>query len=114
MIPKQHRLSKNAEVAQTAAKGRSFFSHSFILKTLPNKDTEFARITIIASNKFSNKAVIRNRYKRIIKTALYPNLSHLQPLNYVFILRKSALFSKPGQITEELQKALQITKALKS
>lgn len=106
MLPKKHRLSKYAEVNTTAAKGRSFFSQSFILKFLSNLKNIDPRIAVVVSNKVSKSAVVRNRLKRIIRDEIHKHILKIRSGNYVIILKRSAININPEQLRNELFQAL--------
>ena len=113
MLPKKHRLTKYADVNLTAAKGRGFFSQSFVIKFLSNSTTIGSRFAIIVSNKVSKSAVVRNRLKRIIRDELYNLVDRIRAGNYVIILKRSAINTGPDEIRTELNLALSKGKILK-
>lgn len=113
MLPKKHRLSKYADVNLTAAKGRGFFSQSFVIKFLANNKTLEPRFTVVVSNKVSKSAVVRNRLKRIIRDELYKFIDKIRSGNYVIILKRSAINTDSEGIRKELNQALLKGKILK-
>lgn len=113
MLPKKHRLTKHADVNITTAKGRGFFSKSFVIKFLVKTGMETPQIVVVASNKVSKSAVVRNRLKRIIRQSLHDLVSNLKPGFYVFILKQTAIAVKSQDLKEELIESLKKSKILK-
>lgn len=112
MLLKKNRLSKTADINLTTAKGRTFFSQSFLIKFLNKPDFTDAMITVVASVKISKSAVVRNRLKRIIRQDLHNQVKHMKPGYYVFILKKTAVDKQPQEIREELTQSLRKSKII--
>ncbi len=113
MLPKKHRLSKHAEVAKTTARGRSFFSQSFILKSLALPKAEVAQFTVIVSTKAVKTAVIRNRLKRVIRQAIHPHIKQIKSGQYAIIIKRSAATITSKDLAVEVVEALTKSKLLK-
>lgn len=113
MLPKKHRLSKHAEVTKTTARGRSFFSPSFILKSLTLPNSELAQFTVIVSSKAVKTAVARNRLKRVIRQAIHPYIKQIKPGQYVIIIKQSATTITSKDLATEVIEALTKSKLLK-
>ncbi len=107
MLPKKHRLSKTAEVKNTAVRGRSFFNPYLVIKYSAGTGTKF---TVIVSTKVSKKAVDRNRLKRIAREALRANIEHIKPGNYALIIKPKALGLSAAEFREELLQAFKASK----
>ncbi len=107
MLPKKHRLSKTAEVSKTTAKGRAFFSQSFLIKYLISKEIDSPLVTVIVSNKISKSAVIRNKLKRAIRSTFQEMLPKLKPAQYAVIVKKGAISKSVVELKEETLSALQ-------
>jgi ribonuclease P protein component len=85
MLPKQHRLPGHL-VYKTLNSTTAYHSPLFSLKILKlKKDTQPSMIGFIISTKLSKLAVQRNRIKRQLKAAIYPQLKNLHP-NYQLVL----------------------------
>ena len=112
MLPKKHRLSKHAEVATTTARGRSFFSPSFILKSLIGPKQVTAKVTIITSVKVSKSAVVRNRVKRIIREAVHGHIDKIKSGQYVIIVKQAATKIPSSELSSEVTSALIKSKIL--
>lgn len=112
MLPKKNRLTKTAEVNLTTAKGRTFFSPSFLIKFLNKPEVKNPQITVIASVKVSKSAVIRNRLKRIIRQGLHEYIDKIKPGYYVFIVKHSAVSNEPANIRQELLQTLKKSKII--
>ncbi len=112
MIPKKHRLSKQAEVVSTTARGRGFFSSSFILKTIIDPKAEKAKFTVVVSNKISKSAVVRNRIKRVIREAVRHYLDKMKPGKYAIIVKRSAILVTSKDLSAEVKTSLIKSKIL--
>ncbi|QQS22915.1 ribonuclease P protein component [bacterium] len=112
MLPKKNRLSKTAEVNLTTAKGRTFFSPSFLVKFLNKPEIQNPQITVIASTKVSKSAVVRNRLKRIVRQGLHDHVDKIKPGYYVFVLKHSATATEPEDIRKELLLTLKKSKII--
>lgn len=110
MLPKQHRLSKKADVNLTTAKGRSFFSQNFIIKFLSKSEIKLPLMTVIVSNKVSKSAVVRNRLKRIIRQYLQEIIINTKPGFYVIIVKKSAVLITADELRLEILTSLKKSK----
>ncbi len=102
MLPKKHRLSKTADVNLTTAKGRGFFSKSYIVKFLSNSEITVPQMTVVVSTKVSKSAVIRNRLKRIVRQVVHESIDTIKPGFYVFILKKTAVPVDSEALRDEL------------
>lgn len=112
MLPKKHRLSKHAEVATTTARGRSFFSPSFILKSISGPKQTTAKFTVITSVKVSKSAVVRNRVKRIIREVIHGHLEKIKFGQYVIIVKQAATKIPGNELSSEVKTALIKSKIL--
>jgi ribonuclease P protein component len=113
MLPKKYRLSKTAEVAKTTARGRTFFSPSFLIKYLIDKELTEPHITVIVSTKISKSAVTRNKIKRAIRFAVEQVLDQIRPANYAILVKKSAMAQSMVELKKEVLEALQKSKIIK-
>lgn len=113
MLPKKYRLSKTAEVSKTTAKGRAFFSQSFLIKYLVDKDLTEPHITVVVSTKISKSAVVRNKLKRAIRSSVQEVLEKIRPANYAILVKKSALNQSMLELKQEVLMALQKSKIIK-
>ncbi len=110
MLPKKHRLSKTADVNLTTAKGRSFFSQSFLIKFLNQTGLDQPKITVITSVKVSKSAVTRNRLRRIIRQVVHEYIDQIKPGSYVFIVKKTAVPVNSANLRKEIITALEKSK----
>lgn len=105
-LPKPHRLGHRRAFAAVHRQGKRCRSHHLTVGILPYGSegnpgpTQFG-ITI--SQKVSKRAVVRNRIKRQISTALQQLLPRVQP-NYwvVIVVRPTAVECACGQFLQEL------------
>ncbi len=114
MLPKKYRLSKTAEVSKTTAKGRTFFSQSFLIKYLVDKELTEPHITVIVSNKIAKSAVSRNKIKRAIRFAVEQVLDQIRPANYAILVKKAVLNQSVVELKQEVLEALKKSKIIKS
>ena len=110
MLSQKHRLSKFAEVKKTTAKGRSFFSQSFLIKFLNQAGLDQPKITVITSVKVSKSAVTRNRLRRIIRQVVHEYIDQIKPGSYVFIVKKTAVPVNSANLRKEIITALEKSK----
>ncbi len=104
MIPKEHRLSKSADVKQTTARGRSFFNPFFVIKALQSPGAP--KITVIVSTKVSKKAVVRNRIKRVVREIVRVHISQFKAGSYAFILKPKSATIPSAHLREEVYNTL--------
>ena len=97
MMPKKNRLE--AKLIQTVARvGKKKYSEDVLLKYIKSTDNTDAKFAISISKKIDNKAVIRNKIKRIIKSILIDmtkdELINLPNNNYLFIVLSKKMLEK--------------------
>ena len=85
MLPPKNRLKKKSDFERVFKKGTGYKDDSLILKTLKN-NLETSRFGFIVSKKISNKAVVRNKIRRILREIIKKNLPKIKTgLDVVFI-----------------------------
>jgi len=94
---KRFPLLKNTDLVQTDLFGLSF------LKNRLNKP----RFGFIVSKKIDKRAVKRNRLKRLFKTAVAKNLDKFKNIDYLFLVKKSALGKSLNKIENEIKKIVE-------
>ena len=110
MLPKKHRLSKTAEVKNTAVRGRSFFNPFLVIKF--TAATDQSKFTVIVSTKVSKKAVDRNRLKRIAREILREHIKQIKVGNYALIIKPKAMSLAAGDYRQEIINAFAASKYL--
>ena len=76
MLPAKNRLTKEGDFKRVYTSGRSFFSSSIRLKTLPNH-LAVSRAAVVVSTKVSKKATKRNKLKRQLREIIRLNFKKL-------------------------------------
>ena len=107
MLPKKYRLRKRKEIEEIFKKGNSKNSDLVFIKFLKN-NLENPRFCFIVSKKISNKAVERNKVKRllreVVRKEILPNLK--TNCDYLIIAKPLILNKNYWQIKKDLEKGL--------
>jgi len=103
MIAKNFKLKRNL-IKYTLDKGREARSKFFIIRYLKNKE-QYPQYCVIISKKLSNKAVDRNRLRRVIYEAirtsgLLENKNH--SFDTVLIPKKMVLDKNFGELQKDI------------
>lgn len=122
MLPQSHRLRQSRDFSQVYRFGKKAASDHLVLRVLfdiqsaqPKAEllpyegvtVEPARIGITVSQKVSKRAVVRNRLKRQIRSAMRSLLPRLKPGVWVVInLRPNAIQCEYGEFLQELEELL--------
>ena|SRR3989338_10006461 len=86
MLPLKNRLKKKSDFELVFKKGISFKGDSLFLKVSKNK-LETSRFGFVVSKKVSNKAVVRNKIRRILREIIKKQLPEIKTgLDGVFIV----------------------------
>lgn len=72
MLPRKNRLAKTRDFKEIFRQGRSVKAQGIVLK-FQNTKNKTSRFAVVVSKKVAQKAVRRNRIRRIINQALYEN-----------------------------------------
>ncbi len=103
---------KSSEIKSILKEGRSFKTPHLIVVYRKN-NLGSPRFAFIISRRFSKKAVIRNRVKRIIKEAIKLNNELLKNLSYdIVLIPKKDIYTK--KMTDLIQDIQKIKRALES
>lgn len=117
-LPKAHRLRDRQDYRAVYEQGIRRYSPHLTLIALPpkeNKDTVIPATTfgISISKKVSKKAVIRNRIKRQIKSAIATYLKLIDPgWKVVIVVKPKAIKCKYEHFLRELEELLKQTKII--
>lgn len=89
MLATKFRLKKGRNIEYILKKGKTFSAKTFLAKFLPNEEN-YHRCTIITSQKFSKKAVDRNRARRRLYEAIrFTSKPHKETgYDYIIIPKK--------------------------
>ena len=99
MLPHINRLQKRKEIERVFKKGKWFKEGCLILKVAHN-DLSTSRFAFIISKKVSNKAIVRNRIRRIIQETIRVNLDAIKTGVDIILLATSAIKTKKGDVQE--------------
>ncbi|WP_457621037.1 ribonuclease P protein component [Persephonella sp.] len=100
---------KDRDVKKILSKGKSLQTENLIVVYSKN-NLGYPRFAYILSKKFSRKAVVRNRAKRIIKEALKTYYESLKDLSYdmIFIAKKSIIGKKTTDLYNDIGKLISV------
>lgn len=108
MFPKNQRVTKKKDFDLIFKKGKVYHSPIFSIRILEN-DSGVQRFAVLVSKKVSNKAVDRNKTKRIIREAVKQN-TKLFPSS-----SDSVIYTHPKSLNISLDNAIKtLQKTLKS
>ncbi|WP_456401177.1 ribonuclease P protein component [Persephonella sp.] len=95
---------KSKEIKNVLSKGKSLETDHLIIIYQKNSGHGL-RYGIIASRRFSKKAVVRNRTKRIIREALRAYYHQLKDMNYdiILIAKKNIIGIKTTALFNEIE-----------
>ncbi len=70
MLATEHRLRTHTAITHTKKNARRFYgAHGVCFLFLKTKKTQQSKVVVILGKKFSRKAVVRNRQRRILQAA---------------------------------------------
>ena len=102
MLKKQNRLGKITKTKEN----RLFTSPLFNLRISNNKDNKI-RFAFIVSKKIDKRAVVRNRTKRVLRSAVEEIIEKLKTGKDIVIISKKALIPEQNkEILENLELVL--------
>ena len=78
MLPLNNRLKKTADIKNVFKQGRLFKEGFLIFKTAKS-DLDKSRFGFIVSQKVSKQAVVRNRIKRRMRSAVQKRMKEMKP-----------------------------------
>ncbi len=89
-LPSQHRLKSRADFQAVYQQGSRYYTPNFIVRVLfvePQSQNQVipSKIGISIGRKVSKKAVVRNRFKRLIRAVLIGFLPEIAP-NYLIVI----------------------------
>lgn len=89
MLPIKNRLKKKSDFERVFKKGIGRKDDNLLLKTLKN-NLETSRFGFVVSKKISNKAVVRNKIRRILREIIKKKLPEIKTgLDVIFIANPS-------------------------
>lgn len=106
MLPKTNRLQKEKDIEKVFKEGKGSKEDFLVLKVIKN-NLKNPRFGFIVSKKVSNKATIRNRIKRQLRSLIQENLKSVNPGQDILILALPGLENKDfWEIEEVINKLL--------
>lgn len=88
MLPRNNRLTQEADFKKVLSKGKTFQGRLFALKVLETEAQLPSKIGVIASKKIAKQAVYRNRARRRVREAIRAHLKELKEGFLVVLLTK--------------------------
>ncbi len=100
---------KNREIKKILSEGKVLNTENFIAVYKKNM-LGYSRFAFILSKKFSKKAVVRNRAKRILKEVLREYYRVFKDLSYdiIFIGKKNIIGKKSSDLYGDIEKLISI------
>ncbi len=106
MLPKLNRLKKKEDFLRARKKGRIIQEDNFGLVISPTNESSETRFGFIVSKKISNKAVVRNKLRRIFREIVRERIENVSKgYDVIFLVKKRALDSKSEEISKEVEMA---------
>lgn len=105
MLPLKNRLKKTKDFEKVFRQG-FYISDGFITLKVAKNNLEVTRFGFIVGTKISKKAVVRNKIKRWLRAAVFPDLKNIKPGFDVAVMVKpevlSSSFKEIKNIVEKL------------
>lgn len=113
MLPEINRLKKKKDFENVLKKGKGYKEDFLYLKIIKN-NLKNSRFGFIVSNKFSKKAVIRNKIKRRLKSLTEIKLSKIEKgIDGVIIVRPGLEINDFWELEEKINKLFEKAKIIK-
>ena len=105
MLPKINKLKKERDFGELFKKGRSFKNNFLILKIIQNNSQE-NHFGFIISKKVSKKAVVRNKIRRRVYSAVHNLMPELSDNLFLLIAKAGSENIKGQDLKDELVELL--------
>ena len=113
MLPKKNRLGLRKEFAAITRRGKRKQIELFSLVYVFSPTLEPPQIAFVVSKKVDNRAVIRNRIRRLFSQAVYGLLPRIKPGARIIIFgKKEMIGKKSGEVGEEVERVFAEEKLL--
>ena len=99
-LNKKNRLKKKKDFEAVFKKGKAVRSVFLFVRYLGN-NLGFPRIAFVVSSKVSKKAVVRNRFRRIIAEAVSKNLKDIQSADIIVIADRKIKEASKDEIVHD-------------
>lgn len=104
MLAKTNRLVKKEDFATVFARGNYVSLPQGIAIKFLRKDSDFCRLGFPVGKNFSKKAVVRNRARRVLRSASRQVLASLKPgYDIVILLRTDYKLTNSREMAEDLR-----------
>lgn len=100
MLPKNRRISRN-DLKQASGLGKSLNSSHFFIKVI-HTDTPTSKFAVSVSKKVSKLAVVRNKVRRRVYSAIRNQFLGLKPAFYIVSAKPGADKLKIDELVSEL------------
>ncbi|MDW7673085.1 MAG: ribonuclease P protein component [Bacillota bacterium] len=112
MLKSHYRLKKGTDFRKVYNKGNSIAGRHMVLYWLNNDNSQYCQAGFSVSKKVG-KAVVRNKYKRLLKASLRSYLDKLVGKNIIIIARPRIISADFKQIEGEMKYLLRKAKLIK-
>jgi len=107
LLSKRHRLTDDYDFRRVRRLGKALYSPYFIFSYASSKDPTLLRFGFIVSNKFDKRAVVRNKYKRLLRSIVEENISKFKMgYDIVFVLKTEIKNKDHEEISNYFNKIL--------
>ncbi|MFZ2656442.1 MAG: ribonuclease P protein component [Victivallales bacterium] len=103
-LKKEEKLCLHSEFDYVRCSGREFPGRLMLMVVAESPDPScgIPRFGVICSRRFSGKAVVRNRARRLIKESFRLIKNNVRPCNVLFITRKALLGKRLLETQKEM------------
>lgn len=103
MLPKKNRLNLKLDFKSSAQEGKKLQTNNLVIFLSQNKDGK-TLVGIAVAKKHFNKAVLRNKAKRIVSAAIQNQFKNLRGgANIVIMPKQGVLLQSVKDIEEEIK-----------
>lgn len=106
MLPKENRLKKKKDFDRVFSRGKALSTLLFLVRSVVN-DLEVPRFGFILSKKVSNKAVVRNRIRRVVRGAVEKKIDkEMKGIDVIFTVKSTVINRTAVEIRAEVNRIL--------
>jgi len=108
MLPKKNRLGLRKEFAAVTRRGKRKQGSLFNLVYVFSSPQDPSQIAFVVAKKVDNRAVIRNRIRRLFSQAVYSLLPRIKPGARIIIFgKKEMIGKKSGEVGGEVERVFE-------